>query len=351
MRIIKSSKIDSNADLKSCVVLEENQLDRSLLPTSPCQYSDVDHWNKQLTDEGYKETAHLKNIIIHNIVKLMPKRLDVREFKVIFDRFPGFLHIVIDSLEKLTLSMDNMISLEIRSGSTDVCTEMYTSNDFIKLSKYLKIPILNGQKNTITVKVSIMEHENTKKTEIFVGIIDFSSASLENMHNKLVENRLEFTENTSALSKVFGYITNSRKVNPSCKYYCSFISASEFDEVQNAPNSLVSLSKWIVFRRYAFEVFYQGVMSVKNADSKYRWNQRFVQWIGYMFFIFDTKDNKLIQIVDVSESEPSLEGVHKGVISFKIEGKSFEIECENEESLKKCIQAAYRLFPAIMEWV
>ncbi|ELA42075.1 uncharacterized protein VICG_00924 [Vittaforma corneae ATCC 50505] len=353
---IKSSEIEPNENINSCVVLGEtspvkpSSFDNSIKHS---QHSNIEHGSNEILIKSSNDgtTSHLKDTLIQNITKSAQRGVEIVGGKIVFDKYPGFIYIAIDSLEKLNVGLDSMVSLQMDSGSISISTQRYYSNSFIKVSQYIKIPVLNQLYNKIKMKILVIEHSKSGRREIFQGSIDFSSKNLEDIHNTLVENRLELDKKASPVDAIRRLIGRKRDDRPICKYYCSFISSSEIDLAKNAPDSLISLSKWIVFRKYAFEQLFQGFLNVKNPEDNFTWNKRYVRWFGYAIYLFDVHTGNLVHVVDLSDSEPSLEMIQRNIILFRINGRPFEIECDSIESLKECTEATYRLFPKVIDWI
>lgn len=350
---IKSSEIEPNENMNSCVVLGENLLSKLSSPANPIKHSHTEHYSNEILMKPSSDgtTSHLKDTLVQSISRSAQKGMAVVGSRIIFDKYPGFIYVAVDSLEKLNVELDSMISLQIHCGNISVSTQEYYSNSFIKVSQYIKIPVLNQLYSKIKMRVLVMEHTKSGRREIFQGTVDFSSKSLEDIHNALVENKLELSKKTSLIDIIAGFISRKKDDKPICKYYCTFISSSEVDLTESPPNSLISLSKWIIFRKYAFEQLFQGFLNVKSPEDNFTWNKRYVRWFGYVMYLFDVHTKNLVHVVDLSDSEPSLEMIQKNIILFKINGKPFEIECDNIEALRECTEATCRLFPKVMGWI
>lgn len=314
----------------------------------------ISHQTDDSVEPLREESIQLKSIISKNLIKdeLSNKIGDeVSEKKITLLKFPGFLHLAFDSLERLNINSDCMISMEVKIGNFILASPRFNNSNFIKTSQYIKVPLLNKLQGTIRAQILVIKHKNSYSEIIFRSNIDFTNEDLEQIHNRLLENRTILERKSSIMSGLISLFRTKKEDLPICRYYCSFISNSEFDTPNNAPSSLETLCKWIIFRKVAFELLFEGTVNIKNENEEFQWRRRYIKWFGYGIYVFDIHTNVLISVVDIQDSEPSLELISKDTLIFNIRGSSFEIEFETTEEFKKCAEATYKLFPKIINWI
>ncbi|KAM0679674.1 hypothetical protein GINT2_002082 [Glugoides intestinalis] len=304
------------------------------------------------------ETAHLKSILSKNLIKaelykIKPhgcKALSI-ENKIALNKFPGFLHLAFDSLEKLSLASGSTISLNVIAGSIKIVSEQYKLNSFIKLRHYVKIPVLNRLHDRMKISVFVKEKIGVNERIAFDTSFVVNNEDLNKFHNKLVDRKLELNKRGSIFSSIKDMFHSGNNEEPICRFYCSFISNSEFKEASNTPNTLISLGKWIMFRKYAFQLLFEGYVNIKCEKDSFCWERRFIKWFGFVIYIFDIHTHELVQVVDLFDSEPSLEALERSMLIFNIEKKPFEIKFECYNSFKECTEATYNLFPRLIRWI
>lgn len=306
--------------------------------------------NTNLTQEP--ETTHLKGLLTRNIIRsTLPKTKSSQENKIVFEKFPGFLHIALDSIEKLPVNENISITLQAKSTNILLNSKEYESNDFIKIGEYMKVPILNKLQDKIDIVFSIYSNSSRLKTKVFESVLSIGNEDITDFQNKLVEKKIELSPIKSLFSTVTNSVIGKKDQNPILKFYCSFISNSEFEDSSKAPNSLLALGKWIIFRKYAFKLMFEGICNLKFEKEGFNWKRRHIKWFGFLLYVFDEKTNNLLFTIDLSDSEPSLELMKRNIIIFNIRGKKLSIEFNTTKELKDSTEAVYRLFPNIMRWV
>lgn len=327
---LKSRKIEPVENMNSCNILNENKIEL----------------NEKL-DPIKNTKIQIKSILSQNLSKSSE---DLELFtqicsKIVLDKYPGFIHIEIDSIEKLNNNLNGNISLQLKWGNVHINTPKYTSNNFIKTAYYFKIPILNRSFNNITILINLIEHIENEDRSIYEGSINFSNEDIKNIHNQLIEEKVILNPTRGMFGFISSYFSSSNENDPICKYYCSYISNCEFDMVENTPNSIISLSKWIAFRKYAFNRIFQGIVNIKSSEQNFVWKKQYIKWYGYLIYVFDSIYYDLLYTIDISEASLSLEKIKMKILVFNIENEFVEIEFMNEDVLEKCIALIYILFP------
>lgn len=295
----------------------------------------------------HEESIQLKSILSKTLIK----DDQFSNKKITLLKFPGFIHLAFDSLEKLNINSDCTISIEVKIGNFILASPQFNNSNFIKIGQYIKVPLLNKLQGNIRAEILVIQHKNTSSNIIFESHIDFNNDDLEGIHNKLFENKTVLKRRVSIISSLMNIFRPKKEEFPICRYYCSFISNSEFDTPNNAPSSLETLCKWLIFRKFAFELLFEGRANIKSEDDEFHWKRRYIKWFGYAIYVFDIHTNVLINVVDIQDGDPSLELINKDTIIFNIRGKPFEIELETAEEFKKCAEATYKLFPKIINWI
>lgn len=346
---IKSTKIDPNESLHSCAVSNE-----ILNENSNFHCLDDEILNNRDSDgmRDTQQTDHLKTLIATCVERSVQRGEEIDSNKIIFEKYPGFIHVAIDSLEKLNLDAETSVSVQISAENVHSLTQKHYPSDFIKLNHYFRVPVLN-QNHTITVlKLKIIGYNGPSRRCLYDSILEITTADIAELHNRLVEHRLEFSEAQSLVKKIFNFKQiQSKSEMPVCRCYLSYLSNNEFKDALSIPENLLSLSKWVIFRKPAFEMLFRGSVAMKYDKNGSTWEKRYIIWLGYLIFVFDSQMKNLLQVTDLSDAEPSLEMIPNRIIIFRIGTYLCHIEFETEDTLKRCTEGTYRLFPKIIEWI
>lgn len=348
---IKSVELPENEIIKSCTLCSEREAHEGL-------HSSTNEGVYAVQNSKELETSHLKKLLSKNLIKAELYKIKPHgcralpvENKIALNKFPGFLHIAFDSLEKLSLTAGSTISLNVIAGSIKIVSEQYKLNSFIKLRHYVKIPILNRLHDAMQIAIFVTEKIGSTERIAFDTSFIVSNEDLNKFHNNLIDRKLELSKRKSLFASIAEMFKPGSNEVPICRFYCSFISNSEFEETSNTPSTVIALGKWIIFRKYAFQLLFEGHVNIKCERDNFCWKRRLIKWFGFVIYIFDIHTHELVQTVDLLDSEPSIEALERSMLIFNIEKKPFEIKFECNNSFEECTEATYKLFPRLIRWI
>lgn len=172
------------------------------------------------------------------------------------------------------------------------------------------------------------------------------------MHNRLEEVKAVWRPYRSG--GLQGFVSNlffaPKDNNALLRAYCSFTSDEEVPPAYFA-DSLPDLCKWVIVRKYAFHCLFEGVLNIKGENHIYIWKRRYVKWYGYTLYVFDIHTNKMVGQIFLGDATPSLDLVKNRILKFIIGNEEIKVHCDTPESLLKCMEAAYIIFPKILDWL
>lgn len=315
------------------------------------------HKNIDKTRAGDNEILECdKRIADEKLLKILINSKGGNNFNLVLDKYPGKLHIYFYSIEKLASHSTNLISLSVEVNGTVFNSNKFPVKAFIKPDLYVTIPITKKIENNLEIKVTVstymMFDSFTSKNSPYNSTLEFRNNEMNKLQNSFLEEKLCLRPVKSFFEKAYISLFSKTSVTyPICRCYCSYIPDTDTNIFNTNPNSLVSLSKWVLFRREAFTLMYEGFINIKCEKYSYFWQSKIIKWYGFVIFIIDPSSNTLEERMDLSNEESSIEILSKRIIKFNISGKLVEIECLDNDSFRKCTEALYALFPKIFNLI
>lgn len=268
---------------------------------------------------------------------------------IVISKYPGTLHIALDALERMGLETDSHISLMCLFGKDMIATRKYREGSFVKINQYLKIPVGLLPVHSLRIRIVLRKHLPGCSSNIMETMLDFNGESLSTMHNKLMEVKAIWRPYNRGILNLVANVLFPPKTNGALlRAYCSFISDEEMQS-SHSPRSLTDLCKWIITRRYACDCLFEGILNIKGENKDYSWKRRHVRWYGYTLYIFDVHTNRVVAQITLVDAAPSLDQIGDGIIKFKIGDSELKMHCDTPASLVRCIEAAYTVFPKILD--
>lgn len=266
------------------------------------------------------------------------------------NKYPGILHIAIDSLENFDKGGNSSVSLSIFAKERLVLRQKYPESSFIKTNQYLRIPLQKSQNFPLKIKIVLQRgHDLSEKHE---SVFEITREMVDSLHNKLGKRIIEFGQKRT--KGIFGLFnsTASKYDHPVLlRMYCSFISDEETSYIKSSLDSLNSLCKWIMVRKYAYNCLFTGEVNIKGENKVYSWKRRFVKWYGHNIYTFDVHTNEYKACISLIDAIPALDRIKKGIVKFIIDDAEIEMHCDTSDSLLGCVDSIYIIFPKIYNWI
>lgn len=298
----------------------------------------------EIVEESSKIEEKEESLVENNaLIKKEEESQILRPFY--FNKFPGSLHLVVETLYKVSKTRLNDDFIKIRvewNGGFWESTECSVAKE-MNPSFHMRIPLENLKK-IFTLNIFIVESGSSKK--VAVSAIEFDEKMINSIHNRLGEIKKIFKKITGFL----GFLNNGLPVAHGCRVYCAYISKDELPTI-NSPNpySLLSLSKWLVARKYAYDLMFSGFLNVKgdiNDTTRFLWKLRYVKWFGYTLYIFNDKTKKIVSSVNITDALVNTTNLHKGCLSFDMRTHVLELHTDSKHNIKNIRDVLNVLFPS-----
>lgn len=275
---------------------------------------------------------------------------------LLFEKYPGMIHLYFNSIEKFTSGPKNLISLTVKIGDKSYKSNKFPVKAFIKPDLYVSFLINERIRSDLQIDISISTHlpfdSFASSHDTIFSNLKINNTILNDLQNNFVEEKLYLKPKPTFLSKTMMKLFNSKPLDyPVCRCYCSYIAEADTKMFNTVPNSLLSLSRYVLFRRVAFKLMFEGSLNIKCELYSFTWQKKYVKWYGYTLFILDPHTKLIEQIIDISACEQSLEILLKRIIRFNISGNSVEMECLDAQSFNKCNDSLYTLFPKLFNFI
>ena len=305
----------------------------------------IETQNEQEICDKTENLINSENKIAEND-KITTKTSDPQHLRPFyFNKFPGTIHLVVEELSKVHIKLfnDDFIKIRIEVGSKIIESSEYSVEKVINPSFYVKIPI-EGFENNLRVKIFILEPSSNRK--IAQTEIEFDEKMINSIHNRLGEAKKAFKK----IKGFFDFFSSNVSPVGLCKVYCGYLSKDEVLTINSpVPYSLLTLSKWLVARKYAYDLLFSGFLNIKgdlNDSTKYLWKLRYIKWFGYTLYIFNDKTKKIVSSINITDALIDLSNLHKGIIVFDLKTHVIEIHTDSKENKKKLRNVLQVLFPS-----
>ncbi|ORD93635.1 hypothetical protein ECANGB1_1838 [Enterospora canceri] len=262
-----------------------------------------------------------------------------------FNKFPGQIHLVIEEIRKINVNKfgDEFFILRVEYPDGYVESPEYSVEKTVTTGFHLKIPIAENSKT----KIRVLVLQSKKRKQVATSEIIIDNSLIKSVHNRLAEMKRIFRK----VGGFFDIFSNdTRPVANECRIFISYLAVDEIPTINSiAPHSLLTLSKWLVARKYAYDLLFSGFVNVKgdiNDTTKFLWKHRYIKWYGYTLYIFNDKTKKLVSTINVTDAAVNTSGIKKGNVVFYMKREKLEIHSDSKENLKNIKSVTGVLFPA-----
>ena len=305
----------------------------------------VRHGSSSSDNQGIYDESNiiLKTQCIRDLLTsaMMANNKDEKHNVIETSKYPGVLHLSLESIEKMKRDASSTITFEIFHNNEAITSLHFNVDDFIKINQLIQIPLLSEFGSPVNLKVVISKHSNKTVEKAFEGKIEFSAEKIKSVQSRLEELKVDLQPYSSSIydkikSKLFPSTENNGIL---LRMYCAYIADSLV--YSQSFGSLASLWKWIIFRKYSGIGMFKGIVNILGENREFIWRRRYIKWYGHTIYTFDLHTNELVGQIVLITAIPSLEYIKKGVIKFKIENREVKIHCDTPASLRVCIEATY----------
>jgi len=285
--------------------------------------------------------------------------------RMIINRYPGYLFIQIDQVERFMAARNGVeaISIKIESEIFSYETKEYRPWTNININEMIRIPIDRMENSGFHIKFILILHhkssngifsskEITKTCEI---ILPINISKIHSIHNNLLENTSRWNHYTSKnfFKNLKGFFINGTTDAWSLKSYLSFISNDELQLIPAPlPYDLRSLSKWLIVKKYSYNMWFKGFINVRgdiNNVCTNLWKRRYVKCYGYIIFIFNEHSRSLIGTINLVDSnfDPEIQSkiYLENFLNISIGSNNVEFHFDTKDKYDICKNALISMLP------
>lgn len=272
---------------------------------------------------------------------------------LVLERYPGRLFMFFYSIEQISPHPTDLISLTVQIDGKSYSSNKFPLKTFVKPDLHVNLPITKRIDTPIKIKVSLGTYKmndsfNSLNSPLY-SVLEIDNDKLISLQNNLSEDKLSMKPESGFLSLAYRRVFQAKEeASPICRCYFSYMADDDSKMFNAHPSSILSISKWVLFRRVAFDLMLEGFMNIKCERYAYTWQRKYIKWYGFMIFILDAETKAFEESIDLSHAQSSIEILLRKIIRFNIRDKLFEIECLDISSFKQCTEALYSLFLRIM---
>lgn len=350
----KTPCIDNNLVLdasdKQINYLKNDTDDNAILNCNNLKKTDYNSLVDEL-ENSQDTSVTIEKIPVNNFDPLQISRTDtlnrLRPFH--FNKFPGQLHLIVKSINCASKKRikDDFIRLVVEVNKVMYESTEYNVIKMIRSDFYIKIPI-SSMKNKLKIKIFILTSKVPKRIAVSEFILD--EKTITGIHNRLGETTRIFKKCNQSLFLFHSLFADDVPAAASCTLYCAYISKDELFTIQSPePYSLLTLSKWIVNRRYAYDLLFSGYINVKGdlADkTRFLWKQRYSKWYGYTIYLFNDKTKNPVSTINITDAQIGITNINKGTIRFTLKTHKVDIHTDSKENIKNITSVLMILFPS-----
>ena len=269
---------------------------------------------------------------------------------ICLDRFPGNFHLYFYSIEKFISHPTDLISITVKAKGTSNSSNKFPIKPFVKPSLYVTIPITEKFPTKFAVDINIAIH---KPEDCFKGdnsVINcelfINNEEINSMQNNLIEKKFKIKQKDPLLTRLTSSFFQAKAAQyPECRCFCSYISNDDTKMFRSRIDSLATLTKWVSFRRMAFNLLFEGYLNIKSKLNGYTWEKKYAKCYGYTLIILNPHNREIEHVLDISVNSPMLDAISKRIVRVETAEMAVEIECLDTESFKKFILAALCSIP------
>ncbi|ADM12053.1 uncharacterized protein Eint_081210 [Encephalitozoon intestinalis ATCC 50506] len=278
--------------------------------------------------------------------------------KVIINRYPGHLFIHIDQVERFMTSRKEVESVSIKIESKGIFyeTKKYPVQPDIGINEMLQVPINKAESNGTPLRfILLLYHRSGNIVKSCETVLVVDGSRIRSIHNNLLESRLAWDNYVSRnlFKSIRSFFTSGAPDAWSLKIYLSFVSDDELRLIPAPlPQDLKSLSKWLVVKKFSYNIWFRGFVNVRGDVEKActnLWKRRYVRCYGYMIFIFNEHSRSLvgtINLVDASFDPSTSNKVYlENFLRINVGEKVVELHFDTKDKYNTCRSALTMMLP------
>lgn len=278
--------------------------------------------------------------------------------KMIINRYPGYLFIHIDQVERFMTSGKEVESVSIKIESKGILceTKRYPVNTNIGMNEMLQVPISKVESTGTPLRfILLLHHKSGHVTKSCESMLTIDSGRIRSIHNNLLESRLSWDNYVSRnlLKSIRSFFTSGAPDAWILKIYLSFISEDEFRLIPAPlPQDLKSLSKWLVVKKFSYNIWFRGFVNVRGDAGKActnLWKRRYVRCYGYMIFVFNEHSRSLIGTISLVDAcfDPSTNNkvYLENFLRISLGQSSVELHFDTKDKYNTCKNALSMMLP------
>lgn len=287
--------------------------------------------------------------------------------KAYTSKFPGALHLVIDSITGYGRKAGDTTGVSVRVDVNGKTSEsaVYQEKKNIVVDFYVKAPV--DEEGPVCIKIALIVRKAPsiffRRHPVAVSECFFEFQSVDALQNRLIEMAGQWApvHRTGIFKTVRRLFFHSEVPAGSVRLYGSYIASDEIPTINAPPpTTLYSLNKWLAVRKHAHNLLFAGYLTINYISLK---NNNFlfcesgslnpspkkmyVKWYGFTIFLFDAFLKKLAGSINIADAELSCDDLEKGVLTFRIDECAVEVICDTTEKLHGCMEAMSLLFPKV----
>lgn len=274
----------------------------------------------------------------------------------IANRYPGYLFIQIDRIERFLAARDDVegVSVRMETEGFSFETKIHRPWMSIGVGEMVRIPV--ADEGRLSVRIVLVLHHaaglfsgrQTKTCEIR---LEFDAGRMNAIHNNLVENisRWEHYTSRNVLKNIRGLFLNETTDAWSLRMYLSFVSDDEVRMMPvPAPADLLSLSKWLVIRKFSYRTWFAGFASLRGscAPCTGLWKRRYLRCHGYVVFVFNEHSRSLVGTINLVDAWMDAEREHSdNTVGVSVDAGTVEMHFDLRERFEMCRNALAAMLP------
>ncbi|KAG5860547.1 hypothetical protein KMI_01g01880 [Encephalitozoon hellem] len=278
--------------------------------------------------------------------------------KMIINRYPGHLFIHIDEVERFMTSRKDVesVSIKIESKETLCETKRYPVQPDVGINEMLRVPISRVENGGMPLRfILLLHHKSGRVTKSCETVLTVDSSRIRSVHNNLLESRLGWDNYVSRnlFKSIKSFFTSGAPDAWSLKIYLSFISEDELRLIPAPlPQDLKSLSKWLVVKKFSYNIWFRGFVNIRGDAGKActnLWKRRYVRCYGYMIFVFNEHSRSLIGTISLVDAcfDPSTNNkvYLENFLRISIGQSAVELHFDTKDKYNTCRNALTMMLP------
>ncbi|KMV65650.1 hypothetical protein M970_081250 [Encephalitozoon cuniculi EcunIII-L] len=278
--------------------------------------------------------------------------------KMVINRYPGHLFVHIDQVERFMTPKGDVDSISIKVESKGISheTKRYPVQADIGVGEMLRIPIRKMESTGILLRlILLLHHKSGDVTKSCETMLVIDGNKIRSVHNNLLESRLVWDNYVSRnlFKGIRSFFTSGAPDAWSLKIYLSFVSDDELRLIPAPlPQDLRSLSKWLVVKKFSYNIWFRGFVNLRGDLGKVctnLWKRRYVRCYGYVIFVFNEHSRSLvgtINLVDASFNPSISNKVYlENFLRINIGQNMIELHFDTKDKYNACRNALTTMLP------